>query len=62
MPVILVFLGILILMAAEALGVAVSGYVFLDIGFWDSWRAAWDKPLMLFVFAILTAIFQKGNN
>lgn len=61
MPLLALAIAVFLYMVLEALSVAVSGYVFLDSGFWDSWHMAWDRPVMLALFAIITLLF-KGND
>lgn len=44
------------MMVVEAITFAVSASVFLHLGFWDCYHAAWDRPAMLMLFAIITML------
>lgn len=54
--ILLLLLVVLFMMAMSGLFVAASGSVFLHLGFWDCWHAAWDRPGLLLLFAIIMSI------
>lgn len=48
--------ALILLMMVEAIEVTVAGYVFLDLPFWNGWHAAWDRPLLLALFAAVSGV------
>lgn len=57
MPFILLALALLAFMCLEALSFTAMAAVFFDLGLWDGWHAAWDQPLWLFLFSLVSFIF-----
>lgn len=44
------------LMVIEAIEVAIAGWAFLGLDFWDGWHAAWGKPVLLALFAAVSGL------